>query len=585
MYLKEKRDGSTKGRGCADGRPQRVYTPKSETSSPTASLAGILLTCMIDAFERRDVATVDIPGAFLQTKMPEDEEDVHVVLDGRMAELLAKIAPETYQKYIHHRRGQAYIYCKINVALYGTLKAALLFWKKLTGSLVTRGFEVNPYDWCIANKNINGSQCTIVWHVDDLKISHVDPEVVTKIIESLDEEYGKVGKMTVRRGKVHDYLGMTLDFSKEKSFLVDMEAYLDTMFDQDLPGEFSGVASTPAADWLFKTRDNVGKLDEKRADLFHRITAQLLFVSQRGRPDLRTTVSFLTKRVHSPDEDDFKKLARAMKYLRRTKFLRMRIEATHLDQNHWFIDGAFAVHDDMRGHTGAYMTFGKGMIDGTSRAQKINTTSSTECEVVGVHDNMPAILWTRYFLEAQGYPLKPSIVHQDNLSAKLLETNGRGSSSKRTRHMNIRYFFVADVIKRNHIKLVYCPTDEMIGDFFTKPLGGAKFRRFRNIIMNLDHDEYGTVNVDELMEIHQQKIAKRMSISTDKGINTYDERDDPAGTSARSQECVGDRSEIARPNLRGQANKPTYLQALTNADPRSPRTTRQPATHVESEEV
>lgn len=151
--------------------------------------------------------------------------------------------------------------------------------------------------------------------------------------------------------------------------------------------------------------------------------------------------------------------------------------------------------------------------------------------------------------------------------------------------MNIRYFFVADVIKRNHIKLVYCPTDEMIGDFFTKPLGGAKFRRFRNIIMNLDHDEYGTVNVDELMEIHQQKIAKRMSISTDKGINTYDERDDPAGTSARSQECVGDRSEIARPNLRGQANKPTYLQALTNADPRSPRTTRQPATHVESEEV
>ena len=63
-----------------------------------------MLTCMIDAYERRRVATADIPDAFLQTKMPEDEEDVHVILDGRMSELLAKNAPETYQKYAHQRR-------------------------------------------------------------------------------------------------------------------------------------------------------------------------------------------------------------------------------------------------------------------------------------------------------------------------------------------------------------------------------------------------------------------------------------------------------------------------------------------------
>ena len=82
MYLKEKRDGKIKGRGCDDGQSQRLYTSKIDTSSPTASLTGIMLTCMIDAFERRDVVTVDIPGAFLQTKMPKDEKDVHVVLDG-----------------------------------------------------------------------------------------------------------------------------------------------------------------------------------------------------------------------------------------------------------------------------------------------------------------------------------------------------------------------------------------------------------------------------------------------------------------------------------------------------------------------
>ena len=121
-HLKEKRNGKVKGRGCADGRSQRLYTNKIETSLPTAALTAIMLTCMIDAFEKRDVATVDIPGVLLQIKMPKEEEDVHVILDGRMAELLAKIAPETYQEYVSQKRGQAYIYCRVNVAIYGLLK-------------------------------------------------------------------------------------------------------------------------------------------------------------------------------------------------------------------------------------------------------------------------------------------------------------------------------------------------------------------------------------------------------------------------------------------------------------------------------
>ena len=114
------------------------------------------------------------------------------------------------------------------------------------------------------------------------------------------------------------------------------------------------------------------------------------------------------------------------------------------------------------------MTFGRGMMNGASNKQKINTTSSTEAEVVGVHDNIPAVLWKRYFLQKQGYPLKPSILHQDNQSSILLENNARASRGKRTRHMNIKYFFVSDCVKCGHIVIRYCPTNDMIGDFFTK---------------------------------------------------------------------------------------------------------------------
>jgi hypothetical protein len=88
---------------------------------------------------------------------------------------------------------------------------------KLTKSLKMQGFVINPYDWCIANKTINGKQCTIVWHVDDLKISHKDSAVVDQIIASLKQEYEFTGhQMTVKRGKKHTYLGMDLDFSKTK---------------------------------------------------------------------------------------------------------------------------------------------------------------------------------------------------------------------------------------------------------------------------------------------------------------------------------------------------------------------------------
>ena len=182
MYLKEKIVGNLKGWGCADRRPQRLYTMKAEASSPTTSLAELIITCVLDAYEGRDIVTVDIPGASLQTRLPANEKEVHVVLDGWIAKLLAKISPETYQKYAHRKQGQTYIYCKLNVALYGKLKAALLFWEKLTNSLKMCGFTNNQYDWCIANKMVNGKQCTIAWHVDDLKISHKDSTVIDEII-------------------------------------------------------------------------------------------------------------------------------------------------------------------------------------------------------------------------------------------------------------------------------------------------------------------------------------------------------------------------------------------------------------------
>ena len=143
-------------------------------------------------------------------------------------------------------------------------------------------------------------------------------------------------------------------------------------------------------------------------------------------------------------------------------------------------------------------------------------------------------------------------------------------SSKRTRHTNIRYFFVTDVQKCQHITIEYCPTGEMIGDFFTKPVGGAKFHRFCNIIMNVSHDEYGPVDVDKLMAIHNKTMERRFDMVLKGSIadkyemdeHIISEEQNPAESS--SQECVEDRSKrsnimwasVRNAHKRSKDNKP-----------------------------
>ena len=173
------------------------------------------------------------------------------------------------------------------------------------------------------------------------------------------------------------------------------------------------------------------------------------------------------------------------------------------------------------------------------------------------------------------------------MSGKKLETHGRASSSRRTRDMNIRYFFVVDVQKRQHITIEYCPTDEMISDFFAKPVGRSKFLRFRNIIMNISHDEYGPVNADTLMAIHNEKMTKRFDMVLEGTIAKYEmdehtisKDQNPAESS--SQECVEDRSKSSRMMWMGvrNANKKSKYNKLVKGGHVCQRTYAQVSTPV-----
>ncbi len=136
-----------------------------------------MLTCVIDADENRDVAIVDIPNAFVQTVVEDEKDRAFIRIRGPLVDILVALAPDVYREYVTIRKKgekQSLVQC-LN-ALYGTMVALLLYYKKFVKSLRSKRFKLNPYDPCVANKQVDGEQLTVCFHVDDCKISHISLE-------------------------------------------------------------------------------------------------------------------------------------------------------------------------------------------------------------------------------------------------------------------------------------------------------------------------------------------------------------------------------------------------------------------------
>jgi hypothetical protein len=309
--IKEKQCGKIKGRTVADGRSQcSLYEPQ-HTASPTVKTESLFLSCVINAIKGRDVATANIPGAFLQADM---EEDVTVVFEGSEVDLLIGIDP-IYSKFKYTTNsGKKLLFVKLLKAIYGTVLAAKLWFDTLSTVLKENGFIANSYNQCIMNKIINGKQCTILWHMDDLKNSHVNPKVVTSILDMLSKRFAMETAFTITRGKKHTYIGIDIDYSEKGNVKLSMKEYIQECIDE-FPEDTSSPVTTLASNRLFDVDNDAIPLSEARSALFCQIVAKLLWVTKRVCPDIQLPIAFMSTRVTKSDEDDWKKLTRLLCYL------------------------------------------------------------------------------------------------------------------------------------------------------------------------------------------------------------------------------------------------------------------------------
>jgi len=445
-----------------------------DISSPTVSTQSVFMLSALAAAEGRTIATVDITGAYLNADMP-DGYEVLMRLDKEITRRVVRLRP-IFKKFVNPN---GTLIVRLNKALYGCIESAKLWYDNLCTTFQSMGFIPNPYDPCVFNRMYKDKQCTACVHVDDIKITCADPMGVEDTVEGLTNRYNTI---TVKRGLIHSYLGMTFDYTIPGKVRITMSKYVTDILAKY---QVTGSAATPASSNLFDIDLDSKQLSTEQSEDFHSRVATLLYLVKRVRPDGLTTVAFLSTRINVPTEQDWTKLTRLLKYINSTKDFGIVLDADRDVCVLVYVDASYGVHADGKSHTGVVISLGRGAVFVRSEKQKIVTKSSTESELVGLSDSVGQTIWTRNFLgpEGQGYKMGPATVYEDNMSTIKLAEKGR-STSERTRHISIRYFFIKDRIAAGEIQIEHLSTKDMIADMLTKPLQGELFRAMRRQLLN-----------------------------------------------------------------------------------------------------
>ena len=321
---------------------------------------------------------------------------------------------------------------------------------------------------------------------------------------------------------MHVFLGMHIAYTNEKTAVITMREYLEEAISES-GMDVQSTAPTPATKNLFDVDEKSAPLARKEGEVFHSVSAKLLYVAIRARMDILLAVIFLCTRVSKCTAQDNQKLRCLLQYISGTLDRKYTLGADDMGKLRAWVDASYAVHPDFKSHTGGgVMSLGRGGLVCKSSKQKLNTKSSTEAELVGVSDYLPNILWVTNFLKEQGYDVVENILEHESKSAIKLETNGRMSAGPRSRHIDIRYFWIKDRTSAAGIKIRHCPTLQLLGDFFTKPLQGSLFRVFRNVILGDEHTgvlaQYPAAPTEERVGIEQSNYSGTVPDNHDKTV-------------------------------------------------------------------
>ena len=522
MFLKNKFGKNNllekiKARLVAGGHMQdRASIDPESVSSTTLRTPSYNTLLNIGVFEDAEISIIDIRSAYLQASLP-PELTIHMKLNKDIVEILKEIDPSVVEFITE--TGEVFV--KLNKALYGLVQSAKIWYNRLTEALGEIGYYPLPnnIDPNVFKKRMPPDEThqtewfsIIGVHVDDLGIisSLRETEAIHK---HLTKEFGEVKYQT---GDELDWLGIHITRDRNaRSIKLSQKDYVERMlekFKTILKVKSFEDEKNPAPLNLFAYSDEfkVGELDLE----FLSIVMSIAFLAHRTRPDLLTTVSYLTTRSLYKDPNDRRILLKLIGYIQHTQSKGLRLSPTSLDIYAW-TDASYGNHPEKKGHSGIVVSLSfdrktnkaNGFVYASSKKQKIVAQSSAEAELMAQSEGLKYLLWLKFLLEELGHlKTNPMIIFlQDNNAAILMSKAGCGVF-KNTKHISHRFFLIQTHIEEDNIVMEHCPTELMIADVLTKAMGGGKLIEMTNFLLN----EEENIDIDKL--IAKTNKAKKVEI-------------------------------------------------------------------------
>ena len=478
IFLKEKFDAfnnfeKLKARLVACGNFQDTEDGENKFESPTASLTVTLMALETAAREKMVIKAADVGGAYLNGIL--DTKQL-MSLQKSVSNILVENNPKL-NKYVN-KRGT--ITVQLQKGLYGLREASRIWYNTISTLLINNGYVCSQWDKCLFVKEENGMKTIIVLYVDDMLICGSNCKLVDDVIAILREAFHEI---TVKEGDKISFLGLEIvRYSENNSIKVSQGNYILKLIEEY---EVTGNDKLPANDslHLYEERNTENQCDK---DEYVSLVMKIMYAAVRTRPDILYVTNVLASKCKEPSKLDMKNAIRILRYLNGTKddgLLYLSDKAWRL---HMSVDASFNQHADAKGHSG-YVIFaseGSAGILFKSTKQKTVADSSTEAELIALHDGVKHLLWVSSIYAELGYNTAEAIqVDQDNKACIIISSDAPVNFKGRSKFINRKYFSVYEHVKNGKLALVYIGTNDMIADFLTKVQTMDKHRKFKIIIM------------------------------------------------------------------------------------------------------
>jgi hypothetical protein len=452
LKLKRKPDGSVdkfKARLVARGFSQTQGVDFTETFAPTLRMETIRFLINYALKNNLETHHMDVNAAFLNGEL---SEEIYMKLPDGFAQLHED--PKFFQGKV----------AKLNRALYG-LKQSMRCWNiRLTNYLKESGYTQSQADPSLFILYQGEKVKSIIaTYVDDCLIIGNQLEVA-QAKQVLIKEF----KMT-DLGKLTGMLGINFTITKEKAIL-DQTFYTVKLLERFQMNNARPIA-TPIVPEPKEEADE-SPCDQK---LFRQAIGGLLYLSKCTRPDITYAVNQVARKMENPTEGDWKNVKRIFRYLSGTKDLGL----TYTKDDEKIVgysDASYASMPDRKSTSGYLFIMNNGAITWRSKRQPVVATSSMEAEYIALASAAKEALWIRKIAMELHQQEEKMVIMEDNQAC--IKFARDAIHNDRTKHIDVRYFFVRDRVEKNQLQLLYCPTTEMLADMLTKPLGAILFNRF-----------------------------------------------------------------------------------------------------------